>query len=106
MRTRWLGSAECRLGHAMAPGVSVGVDGRPSARSAFSDSSDFGPATSRCWLLGGPEDVSYCGVLWRGAVNGQDVRLEALTFRQLETAEGKHGVKHVVQHGHDRTENL
>ena len=36
----------------------------------------------------------------------QDVRLEALTFRQLETAEGKHGVKHVVQHGHDRTENL
>ena len=25
MRTRWLGSAECHLGHAMAPGVSVGV---------------------------------------------------------------------------------
>ena len=25
MRTRWLSSAECHLGHAMAPGVSVGV---------------------------------------------------------------------------------
>ena len=30
-----LGSAECHLGHAMTPGVSVGTDGRPSARKAF-----------------------------------------------------------------------
>ena len=41
MRTRWLSSAECHLGHAMAPGVSVGVIVGRAPEKLFSDPSVF-----------------------------------------------------------------
>ena len=44
MRTRWLGSAECHLGHAMAPGVSVGVIVGRAPEKLFSDPSVFAAA--------------------------------------------------------------
>ena len=44
MRTRWLGSAECHLGHAMTPGVSVGTMVGRAPEKLFSDPSRFGAA--------------------------------------------------------------
>ena len=48
---RWLGSAECHLGHAMAPGVSVGVIVGRAPERLFSLPSNFvtaAVATSHC----------------------------------------------------------
>ena len=41
MRTRWLSSAQCHLGHAMAPGVSVGSGWSAERRKRFSHPSVF-----------------------------------------------------------------
>ena len=41
MRTRWLGSAECHLGHTMTPGVSVGMIVGRAPEKLFSDPSVF-----------------------------------------------------------------
>ena len=54
IRTRWLGSAESHLGHAMAPGVSVGVIVGRAPEKLFSDPSRFVAAAVTTSLLGVP----------------------------------------------------
>ena len=86
MRTRWLSSAECHLGHAMAPGVSVGVIVGRAPEKLFWLASNFvtaAVATSRSLsvCLPIPGDAEQLGGLAKTHSLTKTTRRDVITVR-------------------------